>query len=79
MRKRKILMANSKVKRKYICPTCKGNGFLKITYPEEMIQQCWDCDSQGELYEYEMKNLILTVYQKTTLKDIIKCILQMII
>jgi DnaJ-class molecular chaperone len=51
-RKRKILMANSKVKRKYICPTCKGNGFLKITYPEEMIQQCWDCDSQGELYEY---------------------------
>ena len=52
MRKRKILMANSKVKRKYICPTCKGNGFLKITYPEEMVQQCWDCDSQGELYEY---------------------------
>jgi DnaJ-class molecular chaperone len=47
-------MANSKkVKRKYICPTCKGNGYLKITYPEEMIQQCWDCDSQGELYEYE--------------------------
>ena len=48
-------MANSKVKRKYICPTCKGNGFLRLSSDltdDKMIQQCWDCDSQGELYEY---------------------------
>jgi len=56
MRKRKILMANSKVKRKYICPTCKGNGYLRYSSEltdDKMIEQCWDCDSKGELYEYE--------------------------
>ena len=45
-----------KVKKTYICPTCKGNGFLKANsiYDEELkIVQCWDCDSQGELYDYE--------------------------
>ena len=50
-------MANSKkVKKVYICPTCKGNGYLKFTSlfkNEEMIEQCHDCDSQGELYDYE--------------------------
>jgi len=50
-------MANSKkVRKTYICPTCKGNGFLKADaiYDEELkIVQCWDCDSQGELYDYE--------------------------
>jgi len=37
-------MANSKkvkkIKKVYVCPTCKG-------------EQCFDCDSQGELYDYE--------------------------
>ena len=39
---------------KIICPTCKGNGFVKVTSLEydEMIHQCWDCESQGELYDY---------------------------
>jgi transcription initiation factor IIE alpha subunit len=38
--------------RKYICPTCKGNGFLKVgTEYGETIHQCWDCDSEGEYYE----------------------------
>ena len=40
---------------KIICPTCKGNGFVKVTSLEydEMIHQCWDCDSEGEFYVYE--------------------------
>jgi len=50
-------MANSKkIKRVYICPTCKGNGYLKfntILGPEEFVEQCHDCDSQGEIYDYE--------------------------
>ena len=50
-------MANSrKTKKTYICPTCKGNGYLRLTSnltDDKMIQQCWDCDSKGELYEYE--------------------------
>ena len=39
--------------RKLVCPTCKGNGFVKVTSFEhdEMIHQCWECDSEGEFYE----------------------------
>ena len=47
-------MAKLKVKqiRKHICPTCKGNGYLKVgTEWGETIHQCWDCDSEGEFYE----------------------------
>ena len=37
---------------KIYCPTCKGNGFLKVgTEFGETIHQCWDCDSEGEFYE----------------------------
>ena len=44
------LKAN-KVK-KIICPTCKGNGFVKVAsmLEEETVHQCWDCDSEGEFY-----------------------------
>ena len=37
-----------------ICPTCKGNGFVKvfsIDKDESTVHQCWDCDSEGEFYE----------------------------
>ena len=47
-------MAKLKVKqiRKHICPTCKGNGYLKVcTEWGETVHQCWDCDSEGEFYE----------------------------
>ncbi len=38
--------------RMHICPTCKGNGYLKVgTEFGETIHQCWDCDSEGEFYE----------------------------
>ena len=50
----------SKVK-KIICPTCKGNGFVKVASLEQesMVHQCWDCDSEGEFYEtVEDNNLI---------------------
>ena len=53
------LKAN-KVK-KIICPTCKGNGFVKVASYDhgEMVHQCWDCDSEGEFYEtIEDNNLI---------------------
>ena len=49
-------MASSrKVKRVHICPTCKGNGYVKIACivdDEDRIHQCWDYDSEGEFYEY---------------------------
>ena len=40
--------------RKLICPTCKGNGYVKIINSEDSelyVHQCWDCDSEGEFYE----------------------------
>ena len=47
-------MAKLKLKeiKKFICPTCKGNGYLKVaTEVGETVHQCWDCDSEGEFYE----------------------------
>jgi len=47
---------------KAICPTCRGNGFLKILDQEDPkesnIHQCWDCDSEGEFYETVNDDLI---------------------
>mgnify|MGYP003325285712 FL=1 len=40
-------------KNKIICPTCKGNGFVRIPYrltKEEITAQCGVCDSEGEIY-----------------------------
>ena len=49
----------SRVK-KIICPTCKGNGFVKVASfdHEAMVHQCWDCDSEGEFYETNDANYI---------------------
>ena len=55
-------MAKLKVNRlkRYICPTCKGNGFVKVAsiMEEDTVHQCWDCDSEGEFYETVDTNLI---------------------
>ena len=43
----------------HICPTCKGNGYLKVaTEFGETVHHCWDCDSEGEFYETVTDNLI---------------------
>ena len=32
-----------------ICPTCKGNGYLKVaTEGKDQVHQCWDCDRSEE-------------------------------
>ena len=44
---------------KCICPTCDGNGYLRIAKVDTSkdfrdnseVHQCWDCDSEGEFYE----------------------------
>jgi len=44
---------------KAICDVCGGNGYVKITDPEDPkeinVHQCWECDSEGEFYVYESK------------------------
>ena len=43
----------------HICPTCKGNGYLKVaTEGKDTVHQCWDCDSEGEFYETNHDGLI---------------------
>ena len=52
-----VKLKKYKVK-KAICPTCNGNGYVKVaTEEEERIHQCWDCDSEGEFYVYEPKTI----------------------
>ena len=39
--------------KKVICSVCKGNGYIKAKgYDgEDKINQCFACDSEGEVYE----------------------------
>ena len=53
-------MAN--LKNKVICPTCKGNGFVRVPYElakEEVIIQCGVCESEGEVNADEVDNIII--------------------
>ena len=49
--------------KKQICPRCKGNGFIKVKKsiedPTDIVQQCTQCDSQGEIMmdEPRFKNI----------------------
>ena len=58
-------MEKSKKKVKYskvICPTCKGNGYVRIPYrlaKEEVTAQCGVCDSEGEIDANEVDNIII--------------------
>ena len=54
-------MAKSK-KNKIICPTCKGNGYIRVPYrlaEEEVTAQCWVCDSEGEIDASQADDIIV--------------------
>jgi DnaJ-class molecular chaperone len=44
---------------KMICDTCQGNGYIRVATGDtsidfrdnSQVQQCWECDSEGEFYE----------------------------
>ena len=53
-------MAN--LKNKVPCPNCKGNGFIRVPYEltkEEVIVQCGVCESEGEINEDEVDDIII--------------------
>ena len=53
-------MAN--LKTKVICPTCKGNGFIKVRFKlakEDIVAQCTVCDSQGEIDADKVDNIVI--------------------
>ena len=45
--------------KKVICGVCHGNGFIRVATGDtsidfrdnSQVQQCWECDSEGEYYE----------------------------
>tara|TARA_R110000787_G_scaffold207473_1_gene317509 strand:+ start:494 stop:682 length:189 start_codon:yes stop_codon:yes gene_type:complete len=52
----------AKLKAKVICPTCKGNGYVKVPYKlakEEVIVQCGVCDSEGELDADKVDSIVI--------------------
>jgi hypothetical protein len=61
-------MANLK-KVKLICNICQGNGYIRIATGDTSkdfrenseVHQCWECDSQGEFYEYVSEDNIVNV------------------
>ena len=49
-------------KTKVICPTCKGNGYVRIPYrlaKEEITAQCGVCDSEGEIDASQADDIII--------------------
>ena len=49
-------------KNKITCPTCKGNGFVRVPYrlaKEEVTAQCGVCDSQGEVDADSVDDIII--------------------
>jgi len=43
---------SKKTTKRIICPSCKGNGYIRIPYKlakEEVTAQCGVCDSEGEI------------------------------
>ena len=62
-------MAKLKIKqvRKYICDTCHGNGYVRVSTHDKpqldfrddsQVHQCWDCDSEGEFLISEESHTI---------------------
>jgi DnaJ-class molecular chaperone len=66
-------MANSKkIRHSFICETCRGNGYIKITHDnnETSIHQCWDCESQGEFYVDESEVTEFYIDDDTPTSDV---------
>ena len=49
-------------KNKITCPTCKGNGYIKVPYEltkDHIVAQCTVCDSQGEIDANKIDDIII--------------------
>ena len=42
-----------------ICDNCRGNGYLNVVDNEGLTQvkQCWICESEGEIKNYDQKEV----------------------
>jgi len=62
------------MKTKTICPRCRGNGFIKvkksIENPTEVVQQCTQCKSEGEIMIDEQRIKTIET-QRLTLESVL--------
>ena len=55
-------MEKDKKTKRVICPSCKGNGYIRIPYrlaKEEVTAQCGVCDSEGEVDEEKLDTVFV--------------------
>ena len=59
---------------KQICPRCQGNGFIKvkksIDQPIDTVQQCTQCNSEGEIMIDEQRSKSIET-QRLTLESVL--------
>ena len=59
---------------KQICPRCKGNGFIKvkksIDQPIDIVQQCTQCNSEGEIMIDEQRSKSIET-ERLTLESVL--------
>tara|TARA_R110002167_G_scaffold296274_1_gene500715 strand:+ start:506 stop:712 length:207 start_codon:yes stop_codon:yes gene_type:complete len=59
-------MKELKVPKKHteICDNCRGNGFLNVIDQQDLTQvkQCWVCESEGEIKNYDQAEVDTFIY-----------------
>jgi len=53
------------VKHSKICNNCRGNGYLNMVDNEgqNQVKQCWICESEGEIKNYDQAEVDDFIYQ----------------
>jgi len=53
------------VKHSKICNNCRGNGYLNVVDNEgqTQVKQCWICESEGEIKNYDQAEVDDFIYQ----------------
>ena len=52
------------VKHTKICDNCRGNGYLNLIDKEGLpqVKQCWVCESEGEIKNYDQAEVDTFIY-----------------
>ena len=52
------------IKRTTICENCRGNGYLNVIDNKGLTQvkQCWICESEGEIKNYDQAEVDTFIY-----------------
>ena len=53
------------VKRTKICQNCRGNGYITVidNHNKTNVHQCWVCESEGDIKNYDQAEVDDFIYQ----------------